>query len=343
MSLDIDLYKKRLGAYKVGEKKGRVDSIKNSILNDFLNNPSHEEVIINGEKRDVHIVTQGVQGNKLLCMPNEDIQNGDYIVWKDKHFLCTHRFPDDKVQVKGTIQKCNYNLKWISGDTDELINRYCVEDGRTLYTTGIKDEKVMEIPNGMVGIQLPRDSETEKLKRGDTFVFNNTKYLLSFYDKTTYEGLIALICRETEPSHLDDKVNEIANRWVEINGERVDRLPWLDNQEPPIDLDPPTEPIKGISYEVTIKTPYPDDDPEELWYGETYEYTIQKFIDDEEVDGEFAFELSNNDYADISEITSKSCKVTAKDIYMGGNVTLIITDTETGEIAMEKEIKIEGM
>ena len=164
MSLDINLYKERLSAYKVLGKDGKIESIKKQILDDFMSNPSHEEVVISDETRDVHIVTEGAKGNRLLCKPNENINVDEYIIWNNKHFLCTHRFPDDKVQTKGTIQECNHTLKWINKN-DQLITRPCIEDARTLYTTGIKDEKVIEIPNGMVGIQLPYDEETKQLNK----------------------------------------------------------------------------------------------------------------------------------------------------------------------------------
>ena len=137
MSLDINLYKDRLTAYKVGGKDGKIDSMKKQILDDFIGNPSHEEVLINNITRGVHIIQEGVRGLRVLCKPDEDIISGEYVVWKNKEYLCTHRFPDDKVQTKGTIQFCNHYLKWIDKDTGELIIKPCIEDARTLYTTEI--------------------------------------------------------------------------------------------------------------------------------------------------------------------------------------------------------------
>lgn len=342
MSLDINLYRDRLNAYKVSGKEGKIDSIKKQILDDFISNPSHEEVVISNETRDVHIVTEGAKGNRVLCKPNENINVGEYIIWNNKHFLCTHRFPDDKVQTKGTIQKCNHNLKWINKN-NQLITRPCIEDARTLYTTGVKDEKVIEIPNGMVGIQLPYDEETRQLNRGDSFVFNKTKYKITFYDETTYKGLVILICTETAINTAkDDLINEIADRWIEVNGEKVDRLPWLDDQKPPIEPEPPTEPEEGITYTITSIDKYDKTDIAEIWANDWAKYTIHKFIDGIEVSGVFTFEIDNTNLATITNITDNTATVTAKDVRRGGDVKLTIIDVDTGEIAIEQTIKIVG-
>lgn len=342
MSLDLELYKDRLNAYKIGGKEGKIDSIKKQILDDFMLNPSHEEVTISGETRDVHIVTEGAKGNKCLCKPNEDINVGEYIIWNNKHFLCTYRFSDDKVQTKATIQKCNHNLKWIN-QNDQLITRPCIEDARTLYTTGVKDEKVIEIPNGMVGIQLPNDEETRLLDRGDSFIFNKTKYEVTFYDQTTYPGLIVLICTEIGTSHLDDEINEIADRWVQVDGKKVDRLPWLDEQQPPTEPDTPTIPETGTTYTITAEMPYADIPDDEIWLDDPPAiYTVHKFVDGVETSGIFTFKVTDTSIVTITETTDNSASIIANNFTGKKNIKLIATDTDTGEIAIEKGITICG-
>ena len=130
MPLNINLYKTRLDAYKVGGKDGKINSMKKQILDDFLSNPSHCNVLLNKAERDVHIVSEGQKGLRLLCKPNEDIIEGEYIIWNNKHFLCTYRFSDDKVQTKTTIQKCNHDLKWIDS-SDNLITKPCITSAQT--------------------------------------------------------------------------------------------------------------------------------------------------------------------------------------------------------------------
>lgn len=343
MSLDLKTYKERLGSYKVSGNEGIIDSMKKQILDNFYINPSYEQVTINFENRDVHIVQEGVRGLRLLTKPDEDIKSGEYILWKDEEYLCTHRFPDDKVQTKGTIQFCNHHLKWIDKVTGELVIRPCIEDARTLYTTGIKDEKVMEIPNGMVGIMLPFGDVTRKLDRNDRFVLNKTSYRVTFYDETNYEGLITLICQETGLSHLDDKENEIANRWVEINSEKVDRLPWLDDQNPPIEPEEPEESEVGISYTIEITERSWTDTDYKLPSGSWQRYKISKSEDGILVPCEFTFKLSEKlNQVDLVIESDDTCRISVGNIFGKYSVNLEVTDVETGEVVLIQEIYIDG-
>ena len=319
MSLDVNLYRNRLEAYKVGVKEGRIDSIKHQILNDFYNNPSYFNVLINNSKRDVHIITDTQNKNKLLCKPNEIINVGDYITWNNKPFLCTSIDEDVSVQSKGLIQFCNHTLKWID-NTNTLIQKPCIESTKTLYTTGVKDERVIEIPNGMAGIQLPYDDDTKKLDREDCFIFNKTKYKITHYDETSFPGLIVLICSEIGiNTSVDDMENEIADRW--ING--VDRLS-------PVKPDP-EEPV-GFTYFI--------DGVDSIMWNQTKTFTVHKYDNSVEINGVFALELIG-DYADIVDTTDNTVDIKAKNnVY--GYVTLKAIDTETSNV-LEKQILIKGL
>ncbi|HZJ98411.1 MAG TPA: hypothetical protein VFC79_00305, partial [Tissierellaceae bacterium] len=239
---------------------------------------------------------------------------------------------------------CNHYVKWIDKETNELITRPCIEDARTLYTTGIKEEELMEIPNGMVGIMLPYSDIVKRMDRDDRFVFNKTSYRVTFYDETTYPGLIALICQETGLSHLDDKVNEIANRWVEINGVLVDRLPTLDDQEPgePPIIDP-EEPVEGVSYSIEIEKQYQGDTEYQLSSNNWQTYTIKKLVDNEVVDGSFNFALSESiEGLTLTKESDNSCKLSTVVVYGKYNTSIIVTDADTNELIAEQNIFIDG-
>ena len=340
MSLNIDLYKQRLDAYKVSGKDGKVDSMKTQLLNDFTRNPSYFDVLVNDVELGVHIITDKNKQYKVLCKPDEKIEVGNYVIWEGKTFLCTSTMEDDSVQLAGIIQKSNHTLKFIDSNNN-LITKPCIVSAKTLYNTGIKDEKVIEIPNGMVGIQLPYDDDTKKLERGQDFVFNKTKYKLTFYNEVEFDGLVVLICDETELSHLDDRINGIADRWVQMGNEKVDRLPWLDDQESPIEPEEPIEPVVGITYTIIGQTQYTGNTDAEISFNQWCRYTIKKFVDGLEVEGSFIFTLTDTK-ATLSEITSDSCKVSVGNIYGSSTIKLIVTDEYTGMTAIEKEITIKG-
>lgn len=284
------------------------------------------------------------ESRKITLWYEDKIRRGSYVktVEDGRQFLVLSEINNNDLVKYALIRETNHSLKFIDSNNN-LITKPCIVSAKTLYTTGIKDEKVIEIPNGMVGIQLPYDEDTKKLDRQQSFVFNKTKYEITFYNEVEFDGLIVLICTETALSTYDDKINEIADRWVKVDGGgKIDRLPWLDNQQPPIEPEIPQEPITGVRYTLSIETPTIGDDPNELWYGETYKYTVHKFVDDVEIGGNFTFELSDATKATLSNVNNSDCKVTAKDVKGIHIIKLIVTDIDTSVIAIEQTINIQG-
>lgn len=301
------------------------------------------------------------QNRKITFWHEDDVKRGDIIktLEDNRTFIIMSQVNQNDLVKYALMRETNHNLKWIDS-SNNLITKPSIVSAQTLYTTGVKDEKVIEIPNGMIGVQLPYDEDTKKLDREASFVFNKAKYKITFYNEVEYEGLLVLICSEIGTSHLDDEINQIADRWKEVNGKKIDRLPWLDNQEPPeqptepqdpdepIEEPEPTEP-KNITYKPKVIPQYQNEDGTEIYYGEWCKYTVHKFIDNVEVDGNFTFEietLNNPQNIELAtlEIENNICKVIANNnAIMGGSIKLVVTDTETGQVAIEKEIEIMGM
>jgi hypothetical protein len=347
---DINYYRRINGTYGAKNKRDvNIKKTQSALFKNILEHPNCQEVKFNNEtEKDYAVIITDKNDNKFLIrQPNKKIKRGDLIEWNSNVWLCLSIDEDETIYSKGVIQRCNHNLKWIDS-SDNLIIKPCIVSAQTLYTTGVKDEKVIEIPNGMIGVQLPYDKDTKKLDREASFVFNKTKYKITFYNEVEYEGLLVLICSEISTSHLDDKVNEIANRWIDVSGEKIDRLPWLDNQEPPEQPTEPQEP-QNITYELEIIPQYQNEDGTEIYYGEWCKYAIHKFTDGQEVDGDFTFEietLNNPQNIELAtlEVENNICKVIVNNnAIMGGSIKLVTTDTETGQIAIEKEIEIMGM
>lgn len=298
---------------------------------------------------EYNVVVQDVKFNDLyqqdkyiLTHANLPIDVGSYIEWDNEVWLVlTKENESIKDHQSYRLSRTTHTMKWVD-DKGNLIIKPAITSAKTLYTTGIKDEKVIEIPNGMQGIQFPYDEDTKNLDRGVGFVFNKAKYELTFYDETSFPKLVALICTETSLSDNDDKVNEIADRWVNVTGGgRIDRLPWLDNQTPPIEPDPPTEPTIGVTYTLSSETQYEGEPDNEIWYNNWCKYFAKKFVNGVEVIGSFTFTLSNTK-ATLSDVTSNSCKVSVGSISGNHIIKLTVVDTDTSETAIEKEITIIG-
>ena len=323
MSLNIDLYKARLNAYKTANKTGKIDAIKNQIIDNFLDNPSHYRVTINQEERDVHIVTDKEGVNKILCKPNENIKPGDYVVWEDEYFLCIKTDDIATIQSKGIIQKCTHDIKWINSK-NQLVIKPAIVTAKTLYTTGVRDETTHQIPNGMVGIILPHDEETKDLYRKQTFIFNEAKYRVTFYNEVEQPGLLSLICSEEVPDErIDDLENEIAERY---DGDGNDRLNVIEN---------PSNPEQ--TYSIII------DGYDKMMVGFESTYTATVFNNDEEVDKDVKFEIDDTSLATIASQDGKSCKIKPNNNYRFGrfNLKAILVENET--VFIEKEIKVVGL
>lgn len=334
--------------YFSGDELNNFDNYAREGFDELLSmSPEAETVLINGNEKRVIIqntMTENIRLISLRYMLSHigDSKEGYYVDFRGHKWLVLAVPDNNKMYEKSVIQRCNHNLKWINNN-NQLITKPCIEDARTLYTTGVRDEKVIEIPNGMVGIQLPYDEDTRLLDRGHAFIFNKTKYVVTFYDDTTYPGLVVLICSEKlEHSPTDDMVNGIANRYIEMpDGTLADRLGEQPPKPNPTEPENPDETPEGITYSYTALMPYPEDPDNEIWWNESATYTIHKFIDGVEVDAEFEFTLEQNpsDLAYISNKTSNSVTITS---YFGriGEVVLRAIDIETEKVAIEHKINV---
>ena len=340
----LELQKKRMS---IGSNS-LVDDIASVIFSDFEKNPAYRVVEFEGQDVGVHFIDngtgQGMPSRYAICKPPFEFSVGDIIkTTGDELWICT---VVNSVQYnKSFFIPCNLKLKFINSD-NELIEKDCRVSGQTLYTTGIKDEKVIEIPNGMMGIQVPFDDDTKKLDRKQGFIFNKTKYELTFYNDIEHLGLIVLICTEVPLSANDDKVNKIADRWINVQGGgRVDRLPWLDEQEPPTEPElpvEPVEPIEGLNYKLLVaESEYEDDVDGEIYWNSWCKYRAIKLVGEVEIVDNFTFTLSN-DKATLSDIGSDSCRVNVGGIVGTHIVTLLVTDVARKRVVIEKEITIIG-
>lgn len=336
----IELQKKRMCIHGESMK----DGLESAVYSSFEDNIAYKKAEHNNEEIGIHMTKSKFKDGlrEAIFIPNVKnvIKCGSYVKLLEDNSIWLCAGVEDVLIDRCIFQLCNYDLKFIDGD-DNLITKPCILSVKTLYTTGIKDEKIIEIPNGMVGIQLPYDEDTKHIEREQCFIFNKSKYRTTFYNKVEREGLIVLICTEERPNHSkDDTVNEIADRWIEKNGVKVDRLPWLDNKEPPIEE--PELPTQDVVYKLKAEMAYPSNPDNEIWWGDSATYTVSKLINGLEVNGLFEFAISDIKSATIISKADNAVTIQASDILDNKNITLSVTDLETDEIIVTKEITIVG-
>lgn len=280
---------------------------------------------------------------------HEELKRGYYAEYNNLFFIILNEVNDKRYNTyyKGVMRRCNFDLKFIINDKLYLFP--IIAEGDKFFITG--DSKI-SLATDTISVTVPLTATTRQIKREDNFIKWGQKWEVQGLDYTK-DGLIVLTCKANVISDVtDDLENEIADRWVQIDGDKVDRLngnitpilPFDEDGggEDPIEPEDPEEPEEeGITYTVTSIDDYDKTDVTEIWANDWAKYTIHKFIDGVEVSGTFTFEIDSTNLATIA-VSENTATITAKDVRVGGNVKLTVTDIETDEIAIEQIIKIVG-
>ncbi len=292
------------------------------VFDNFERNPSYRQVDYKDETIGVHIIEDGIRSDivyrKVISRPPIQLSIGDYISCNDNIWLCINE--EDLLYNKTLFAQCNKTLKWINKN-DILIEKPAITTSQTLYTTGMKEEKLIQVPDGMTGILFPYDDDTKELNRGDMFVFNKTKYIISHYNEADRPGIISFICSEIGINYsTDDLENEVANRWDKIT--KRDRLGQ--------DEDPPEPPYEDdeVIYTITGN--------DKIRESQISTYTIVKTLNNQILEGSYEFIISNQHLAEITDIANNHCIIKANKV---GTFDLVIHDTDT-DIETIKTIEI---
>ena len=297
-------------------------------LNDF----EGKDITIDGVptralvKYHTNPINEFKESRKITLWHEDEIKRGSYVktVEDDRLFLVLSEVNNNDLVKYALIRETNHNLKWINSD-NKLITKPCIWSSKTLSTTGVKEEELITLPDGKVGLQLPNDADTDKLAKDDEFIFNKSKYKISYTNSTEFPRLILVICEEGLPhSSADDMVNEIANRY---NPDGSDRLAEVTPEEP--------NPSIGITYVI--------EGSDTLKVLDSQLYTAKKFVDGvQDMTAKFDWIVSDLTMADIWEATDTTIDLIGRNKNVGQFFTITATDRVSGEI-INKQIKLLNM
>ena len=331
---NFDFYKNRVLAKGSTRKDIIIHEKKQSFAEYLYSIPNRYEVLVNDI--DTTVAIQDASFNHdfddkyLLCDIDISINIGNYVVWDETNWLIVSKESETiKDHQSVRMKKCNHKLKWIDNNNN-LIIKPSVVSAKTLQTTGIKDEKIITIPDGMVGIQLPYDDDSKALTREKSFIFNKAKYDITFYNEIDYKGLVILVCKERLPDiAVDDVIEEIADRYDKDGNDRLEVI---------IIPDPPDIPL-AVEYIVTS-----DADKLngifEIYEEETNVFTFHKFINGIESSGVFSFAVDNSDIGSITNQTDNTVSILGI-TSSKGLLKITATDDSNNEVT-EIDIKILG-
>ncbi|MSU01412.1 hypothetical protein [Tissierella pigra] len=227
---------------------------------------------------------------------------------------------ENQYNYRARIRQADFTIKIVIDGKVEIFPS--IIEGQTF---DIIENKIIDVSSDKIIVTLKASDISNKIIKTMRFIKLGDAWKVVGVDKTKL-GLIILFCDSDSTSHLDDIENEIAN---------ADLI-----KDNPVEPEPEPEPTVA-RYEVTPILQYQDDTPYQIYFNSWQKYTIKKFVDDVEVNGNFTFELSSTK-ATLSEATNNSCKVSVASIVGKYVANLIVTDADTNEIAIEKSINIMG-
>ena len=328
MSLNIDLYKERLEAYKISGKDGKVDSIKKSIIDNFYTNPAYFNVLINTAPRDVHLLTKrdSKGQNKLLCKPDENINIGDFVEWENNMYICMDIENDNSIQCTGYITKCNNTLTFQTPDTTIHTIPCIITDRASVYSDGVEDTKYLSLPDGLIKIVVPNNELTNLFDLlNKKLIFDHSEYSvykIKKVGKLLKQGLIEIIAEiQTYDSNKDN---------LELN-----LSSYVDTAEPEIPEIPPEIPDER-NYEVIL---YGQDT---ITLMQTGNYNVRTFDNGIETSHEVKFEIDNTSLANIKSQDGRNCVVATNTNFSMGEVKLKVILLVDEAVFVEKTIGIMG-
>lgn len=141
--------------------------------------------------------------------PMDSISVGTTVLWGSGYWLVTDVDAENGVYDVGIIEKCNNTIKL---STTKSIS--CICTNKSLYTSGVQDNKLIAIPDTKLNISCPVNADTLKFERDFRMLFGFSgkyyAYKVSMIDGVSQPGILTLVVEETGMLPEDDLVNGIA-------------------------------------------------------------------------------------------------------------------------------------
>src|SRR5574344_58228 len=184
MSINWDIYNKRLNTNGSTERDRQLERLKTNIENHAPHSLSYKSILLNGEPCNL-IINTGTQPyyKEFETLPGQSINIGDYVDFANKKWLVTTADADDEVYIDGRLEECNWLLKW-QNETGEIIERWAVIMSASKYNDGTSGNNVIVLGSDQLSIKIPVDEESLKLKKSMSkkfFIDNDST------NPTTYE------------------------------------------------------------------------------------------------------------------------------------------------------------
>lgn len=191
MATNWTLYEKKLKINGDTERERHINTVVDSINNDFSHSPSYQEVKINGVTTGVHILEDGNKADnvKNIVMKPSDILNiGNIIEWDSIKWLCTSVELYSGTYYYGKIQKCVYSLTINkNGILSEIP--IVIESAVRLYSLGQDSTKYINTLSDEIIVYA---SATANIEVDDVYQIGKHNYKVMTVQDVLIDGLLVV-------------------------------------------------------------------------------------------------------------------------------------------------------
>ena len=208
MSINWNLYEKRLKMNGDNLRERQINDMKNLFSNHYKDNPSCRSAYFNGSTiaTDIWVIDTNTYGIKtILSMPDETFNVGDVVVYDDLIYLVITIDKDNSVQTKGQIELCNNTLSILK---DNILHHVpcIIESNVRFQDLRVQETRFIVTPDDKITARIPNNEITKDISR-------NLIFKLSDYDN--YK--IISVNRVIEPGLIILKMEFVAEEAIEHN------------------------------------------------------------------------------------------------------------------------------
>lgn len=195
MSIDWNLYEKRLKLNGNTSKERQIHDMKNLFSNHYKDSPSCRSAYFNGSTiaTDIWVIDTNTYGIKtILSMPDETFNVGDVVVYDDLIYLVITIDKDNSVQTKGQIELCNNTLSILK---DNILHHVpcIIESNVRFQDLRVQETRFIVTPDDKITARIPNNEITKDISRNLIFKLNDyDNYKIISVNRVTEPGLIIL-------------------------------------------------------------------------------------------------------------------------------------------------------
>ena len=169
------LYRSRISAQGMDKRGATLQRERNFLTAKMPTSLSYHHLVIDDTPRNLAVINSDNLNIKTLCtLPGEDLPHGGLVEWMNHHWLITARDANNELYTKGTMQQCNYLLKWIADD-GSIQKRWCIVEDGTKYLTGEYGDNDYIVTRGdsRISLTIAKDKYTIRFNRENRFLIDD--------------------------------------------------------------------------------------------------------------------------------------------------------------------------